>query len=512
MLSTTYQVLKSGSDIRGIAADGVPGQDIQLTDEVAKNIGYGFACWLEEKTSPAHGTAYTVAVGHDSRISADRLTAALVEGLTLAGVDVKCCGLSSTPAMFMTTVHFECDAAVEITASHHPFNRNGFKFFTKQGGIEGSDVADILTLAENAPKEPAPVPGTVSETPFMNNYAELLRNMICEAVNADDYARPLRDFRIAVDAGNGAGGFYATRVLEPLGADITGSQFLEPDGMFPNHVPNPEDKTAMEAISTSVKNNQCDLGIIFDTDVDRSACVDENGREINRNALIALAAAIALEGNEGGTIVTDSVTSSGLKTFIEETLGGVHCRYKRGYRNVINEAKRLNLEETTNAPLAIETSGHAAMRENYFLDDGAYLATKIIIKAAQLKREGRTLGDLIADLKEPVEEAEYRLTILPENFREIGLQIIDDLTTLVTDSDDYEVAPDNAEGIRASKPSVDGWFLLRLSVHDPVMPLNIESNTPGGVNNILRDLRTFFRMYEVLDTACLQESTGDENG
>ncbi len=505
MLEQTYQVLKSGSDIRGVAVDGVPGQPVQLTDEVAENIGWGFAFWLEEKTTPAHGTAYTVAVGHDSRISADRLTDALIRGLTAAGVNVKRCGLSSTPAMFMTTVNFECDAAVEITASHHPFNRNGFKFFTKAGGIEGDDVADILNLAENAPKEPAPKAGSVSETPYMNNYAEQLRNMICEGVNADDYARPLRDFKIAVDAGNGAGGFYATKVLEPLGADITGSQFLEPDGMFPNHVPNPEDKTAMESISSAVVNNGCDLGIIFDTDVDRSACVDASGREINRNALIALASIIALEGNEGGTIVTDSVTSSGLKIFIEETLGGKHCRFKRGYRNVINEAKRLNLDECTNAPLAIETSGHAAMRENYFLDDGAYLATKILIKAAQLKREGKALGDLIADLQEPAEEAEYRLKILPENFREVGEQVIADLEQLISSSDDYELAMDSAEGVRATKTDVDGWFLLRLSVHDPVMPLNIESNTPGGVANILRDLKAFFRVYEVLDSSCLQE-------
>lgn len=505
MLKYDYQVLKSGSDIRGVAVLGVPGQEVQLTDEVVENLGYGFAYWLAEKTSPGYGPAFTVAVGHDSRISADRLTQAFCKGLSEAGVHVKDCGLSSTPAMFMTTLDFDCDAAVEITASHHPYNRNGFKFFTKQGGIEASDVTDILGLAENAPKEPALIPGTITADPYMNRYAEHLRAMICEAVNADDYARPLRDFKIAVDAGNGAGGFYATHVLEPLGADITGSQFLEPDGMFPNHVPNPEDRQAMEAISTAVLQNGCDLGIIFDTDVDRSACVDENGREINRNALIALASVIALEGNEGGTIVTDSVTSSGLKEFIEGTLGGHHDRFKRGYRNVINEAKRLNLEERINAPLAIETSGHAAMRENHFLDDGAYLATKIIIKAAQLKKEGRKLGDLIADLKEPVEEAEFRLKILPEDFRTVGDQIIKDLTHMMSTADDYVIATDSAEGIRATKPEVDGWFLLRLSVHDPVMPLNIESNTPGGVNNILRDLKTFFRIYDMLDASCLQD-------
>ena len=82
--------------------------------------------------------------------------------------------------------------------------------------------------------------------------------------------KPLEGLRIAVDAGNGAGGFYALDVLKPLGADITGSQFLEPDGNFPNHQPNPENKEAMESICRAVIENKADLGLIFDTDVSRS--------------------------------------------------------------------------------------------------------------------------------------------------------------------------------------------------------------------------------------------------
>ena len=142
--------------------------------------------------------------------------------------------------------------------------------------------------------------------------------------------------------------------------------------------------------------------MIFDTDVDRAGCVDAQGREINRNRLVALAAAIALEDHPGGTIVTDSITSTGLKTFIEQELGGHHWRFKRGYKNVINEAIRLG-NDGVNAPLAIETSGHAALIDNYFLDDGAYLVTRIIIKAAQLRKEGKTLDSLIAALQEPAE-------------------------------------------------------------------------------------------------------------
>ncbi|KOM58660.1 hypothetical protein LR48_Vigan11g169400 [Vigna angularis] len=111
--------------------------------------------------------------------------------------------------------------------------------------------------------------------------------------------------------------------------------------LFPNHIPNPEDKTAMKAITQAVLDNKADLGIIFDTDVDRSAAVDFTVREFNRNRLIALMAAIVLEEHPGTTIVTDSVTSDGLTTFIEKKLGGKHHRFKRGYKNVIDEAIRL---------------------------------------------------------------------------------------------------------------------------------------------------------------------------
>lgn len=508
MLNEIYGPLKSGTDIRGTAVEGVPGEEITLTDEIVKNIGYGFVVWLTDNILP-QGDEFAVAIGHDSRVSAERIKAAFSEALIESGVNIKDCGLASTPAMFMTTVDFECDAAVEITASHHPFNKNGLKFFTKKGGLESGDIEQILTNAqydlkvEGVGERPH---GTVTQCAYMNNYAALLRDKICKEVNADNYSRPLSGFKIVVDAGNGVGGFYATKVLEPLGADITGSQFLEPDGMFPNHVPNPENKVAMSYISSAVKKNGADLGIIFDTDVDRAACVAKDGREINRNALIALAACIALDGNEGGTIVTDSVTSSGLKDFIEKELGGKHHRFKRGYKNVINESKRLNYEECVNSPLAIETSGHAAMRENYFLDDGAYLITKIVIKAAVLAKEGKTLDSLIDKLVEPAVAEEYRVKILASDFKAYGKRVIEELEAAVRANPDYVIANDSFEGIRATKPSAQGWFLLRLSVHDPILPINIESNITEGLAPILTDVREFLSQYDELDISTLKQA------
>lgn len=122
--------------------------------------------------------------------------------------------------------------------------------------------------------------------------------------------------KVVVDAGNGSGGFFAS-MLADLGADTTGSQFLEPNGTFPNHVPNPEDPTAMQSAAGAVARAKADLGIVFDTDVDRSAVVAPDGREINRNRLIAVLSAIVLEDHPGSTVVTDSVTSKGLAQFIQ---------------------------------------------------------------------------------------------------------------------------------------------------------------------------------------------------
>jgi len=206
--------------------------------------------------------------------------------------------------------------------------------------------------------------------------------------------------------------------------------------------------------------------------------------------------------------VTDSVTSSGLSSFIAEW-GGVHYRFKRGYRNVIDEAIRLNAEGIE-CPLAIETSGHAAMKENYFLDDGMYLVTVLIVRAMKLKQAGSTLGSLIADLQEPVESVELRMNITSEDFRETGKIAIQQVLDYANAADNWHIAPDNREGVRISfdlDGGMDnGWFLLRLSVHDPVLPLNVESDVPGGVKQMLASLYEVLKNCEGINFEPLQKA------
>ena len=489
-----YSSLKSGTDVRGVASDK-GGNEVNLTEQAAYDITAAFVVWYVNKYSKSP-SELTVAVGHDSRITGEMLADNVKKALSDSGVTVLDCGLSSTPAMFMTTVDLKTDAAVEITASHHPFDRNGLKFFTHEGGVESSDISEIIALANNGESVVTYCKGVVVKTDYMSVYAARLRRMICEALGKSEDEKPLKNYKIVVDAGNGAGGFYAVNVLKALGADIKGSRFLEPDGMFPNHIPNPENKEAMNSICEAVKESGADLGIIFDTDVDRAGCVDSSGEEINRNRLIALSSYIASGGRKGSVIVTDSVTSDGLKEFIENELYGVHYRYRRGYKNVINKAIELT-NEGKDCPLAIETSGHAALKENYFLDDGAYLVTKIVIELAR----GTDFNALLKPLKMPAEEREVRFNIKAADFKAYGLEVIKKLEEFAGKNPTYKIADDNREGIRVS--TENGWFLLRLSVHDPVMPMNFESNVKGGIDKDIAPLKDFFSQFDELDISAL---------
>ena len=488
-----YKKLQNGSDIRGVALEGIEGQHINLTEQASRDIGRGFALWLMKKTGK---TSLRVAVGRDSRLSGETLSGWLCDSMVASGLNVTDFGMASTPAMFMSTVTegYAFDGSVMITASHLPFNRNGFKFFTAQGGLESADIKEILAYA-GGDEQTGLAAGSAEKGEFMDAYSAILANKIRQATGAE---KPLEGFRIVVDAGNGAGGFFVDKVLKPLGANTDGSRYLEPDGSFPNHIPNPENKEAMESITEAVHETTADLGIIFDTDVDRAGAVLSDGSELNRNRIIAMLAAILLREYPGTTIVTDSITSTGLAKFIAEK-GGVHHRFKRGYRNVINESIRLN-NAGQDSQLAIETSGHGALKENYFLDDGAYLVTKLLIELARARKNEYTLESLIASLEEPAESVEFRMNIQLDDFKPYGQQVIDDLTAYAATQEGWSLAPSNYEGVRVDLDAShgNGWFLLRLSLHDPLLPLNIESSQVGGAKKIAAELAGFIANYDKL--------------
>lgn len=497
--------LQNGTDVRGIAAEGIPGDAVNFVPADANRIAQAFVKWLSEKSGIA-ASDLKIAVGHDSRITAEQLKEAILKGLSAQGAKAIDCHLASTPSMFMSTVYeeFKYNGSIMITASHLPFNRNGMKFFDPDGGLEHDDITDILTIAEELSVQDADI-SALEEVDLISCYsAHLCEKIRVGAADPAHYDQPLKGLKIVVDAGNGAGGFFVEKVLKPLGADTTGSQFLNPDGMFPNHIPNPENKQAMAAIKKAVLDNQADLGIIFDTDVDRMSAVLPDGSEINRDAIIAMMAAILADEYPGGTIVTDSVTSDRLQDFLENHLGMKQHRFKRGYKNVINECKRLN-DTGIVSPLAIETSGHGALKENYYLDDGAYMAVKLLISAAKANRSGKQIASYVEALKPGFEEAEYRLKLSGEDFGAYGKQVLKAFEERAM-AKGLQVAPNSYEGVRISFRSeeIQGWLLLRMSLHEPLMPMNLEGVREGDCERMKAVARELLAGFDRVDISLLQ--------
>ena len=452
-----FKKLQNGSDIRGVAIQTEGGPEPNLTKETAGQITGAYIYWLSKKVQK-NPVMLKVCVGQDSRISGDTLKEGVLEAISLWGAEGYDAGLSTTPAMFMATVmpQFEFDGSIMITASHLPYERNGFKFFTAEGGTDKEDIAEILRLASRYNF----IGGVYEEmkTNVSMMYAAYLRQMI--AAGLKDIPGYLKGMHIVVDAGNGAAGFFAKEVLGRMGADVSGSLYLEPDGTFPNHPANPENAEAMAAICKAVRDNNADLGIIFDTDGDRSAAVAPGGVPIARNEIVALAAALAAEDYPGGTVVTDSVTSNELHEFLEGKLGLKHLRYKR-----------------------------------------AFLAVQIVINAARLKAQGKDIMALLEGLESPAESKEIRLKIKAEDFKKYGAGVLEDFGKWAEYSNRLEVVEPNYEGVRVNYDidGYKGWFLLRMSLHDPVMPLNIESETPGGVEKALSAICDFMKDYKEIE-------------
>ncbi|GAB4820323.1 hypothetical protein N2152v2_007369 [Parachlorella kessleri] len=525
-----YSRVQNGSDVRGITLDILPGESVNLTPSMMFFIGAAFADWLSDALDKPP-TALSVSVGRDSRLSSPLIKASILAGLASQGVRVANLSLCTTPAMFMSCVlpDYLYDGAVMVTASHLPINRNGAKFCTAKGGLEKKDITWLLTrateLSATAGVKPLDrftgdawvVSGAllasnelVSQQNFLQVYAVYMQELIRRGINhPTEYDTPLKGFKIVVNPGNGGGGFIATHVLGPLGADVSGSINLQPDGWFPNHTPNPEDKKAVEATRKAVLEQVkekalsevqgADLGIMLDTDVDRSGVVDRHGNGINRNRYIALMSAITLRENPGQTIVTDSCTSNGLAAFIAQ-LGGTHFRFRKGYKNIINKGIELN-NSGVPCPLMMETSGHGAMRENYFLDDGAYGALKIVIEMVRRRLAGESdIADLLKELREPAEAMEIRVRLTAEDVRAEGEKVTAEFKKWLDAGADgaqhWDLERENYEGWRVKVHEGDGkegWVLLRPSLHDPDIVLNVESEVPGGMRAILSHLLNFFR-------------------
>ncbi|MBP7459718.1 MAG: phosphomannomutase/phosphoglucomutase [Candidatus Delongbacteria bacterium] len=480
--------LLSGSDIRGQA-------ETDLNDGFINCLMSVWSRQLKEITPDP-----LVVIGKDSRISGPRIEECLGRALSRHGIrtihlvtEPQWKHVSTTPEIFQAVGYFSAAAGIMITASHLPQSWNGLKFFSPEDSYSKDQIRNLLqgclndSICDDTVVLPDEITGKRQAKDYLSVYARGIVDLIRRGIGVDSSdSRPLNGLRILTDAGNGASGFFADYILSPLGADIEGSLYLEPDGRFPHHVPNPEDPDAIRDLSAAVVKHRADLGIIFDTDGDRSSVVLPDGRPVTHNRLLALIAAMTLSDHPGSYVVTDSVTSDGLSRFITAR-GGVHRRFKRGYANVRNEMKRLN-QSGLECWAGGETSGHVMFRENRYADDGCYTVARILIYMARLKSRGYTLESVLSELQEPAESRNWRIPIHSDDFQAAGRQCIEHLVRYASHRG---LTMDTTEGVRISFRSGDfgSWILVRLSLHEPLLVVNAESDQARGLTPMLDLLR-----------------------
>ncbi|HLN53482.1 MAG TPA: phosphomannomutase/phosphoglucomutase [Lentimicrobium sp.] len=420
-------------DIRGIFGKDFTGEDVY-------RIGYFL---------PGLLNADKVLIGMDVRISSRTIYENLSRGITDAGADVDFCGHTTTPMIYWATAKYGYNASAMITASHNPAQYNGLKVSGRDALPVGYDtgLSDLLELAEIKVPTPTETKGTIRLVDISRDYLEFLK----------PYIPNLTGLKIAVDCSNGMGSLLIRKLLgnSPL------YLFEEPDGTFPNHEPNPLEEENVADLSRTVKENNCDVGAIFDGDADRVMFVDERGVFIQPDMMIALLAGYFASKGIRGKCLQDIRTSKSVTRYVEALGYPMHIwRVGRAYA-------AMKLREIDGL-FGGELAGHYYFRDFYY-SDSAYLAALILLgEIKRAKENGISLSQLIAGISIYHGSGEINLKI--ENKSAAMKALIDFFT--------QEETPEKImdfDGYRLEFRH--WWFNIRPSNTEPYLRLIMEAET-----------------------------------
>ncbi|MDG5496797.1 phosphomannomutase/phosphoglucomutase [Niveispirillum sp. BGYR6] len=430
-------------DIRGIIGKTVNADD-------ARAIGRGFG------TQVVRQGGTKVAIGYDGRHSSPELEQAVVEGLKSTGLHVVRIGLGPTPMLYFTVRHLKLDAGLMITGSHNPPDYNGFKMMMGKAPVYGAQIQEIGTIA--AAGDFATGEGSEETIDIQDAYVERL---------LQDYDG-VRDLNVVWDNGNGAAGEILRRLVAKLPGKHT-LLFDDIDGDFPNHHPDPTIPENLEDIIHKVKELGADLGIAFDGDADRIGAVDEKGRIVWGDQLVAIYAKDVLRSHPGATIIADVKASQTLFDQIAKC-GGTPLMWKTGHS--LLKAKMAE----TNSPLAGEMSGHIFFADKYYgYDDAPYCGVRLI---GQVSREG-TLSALRDELPEVLNTPEVRFQVSEER-KFASVEEIKNRVKAAAAASGDEV--NDIDGVRVK--TKDGWWLLRASNTQDVLVARAEAFSAEGLERL----------------------------
>lgn len=431
-------------DIRGII-----GQTLGPDDAYA--IGRGFGTLL------GRAGRKTVAVGYDGRLSSPMLEEALVNGLNDSGMDALRIGMGPTPMLYYTESALDhVDGGIEITGSHNPPDYNGFKMVFQGRPFFGADIQTLGSMAAAGDWDSGS--GTSSAYDIMDQYVDRL------LMGLPDCA-----FRIGWDAGNGAAG----PVIEKLVKKMPGEHhllFVDVDGQFPNHHPDPTDETTLTALKALVADKQLDFGVAFDGDGDRIGAIDSKGNVIWGDQLLQIYAEDVLKSLPGAQIIADVKASQALYDRVAE-LGGKPLMWKTGHSLIKSKMKE------TGSPLAGEMSGHIFFKHDYYgFDDAIYAALRLIRASANL---GKNVTQMRAEMAEMINTPEMRFQVDEARKFTVIDEVLARLKAENADVNDTDGALVN---------TADGWWLLRASNTQDVLVARAEASSEDGLARLMAQI------------------------
>jgi phosphomannomutase / phosphoglucomutase len=411
-------------------------------------------------------------VGRDVRPSSDAYFEALSEGLTRGGVSVVDIGVVPTPVLYFAAKRWGYEGGAMITASHNPPQFNGLKVLRGEGTIYGADIFELRDLA--AGNLPEPGGGRVSRRDACAEYVDFLASNI----------RLQRPVSFAADGGNGTTGIVAGDLFTKLGVKPL-ELFMDPDGTFPNHHPDPTVAANLVPLKGAVLGGDLELGIAFDGDSDRIGVIDDRGEILWGDRLLALFARDVLRAHPGTTVIFEVKCSESLIEDIKRH-GGTPLMWKTGHSLIKKKMRE------TGALLAGEMSGHVFFADRYFgYDDALYAACRLL----EIVSRGRTpLSALLADLPRTETTPEIRIDCPDDRKFDVVRDVRDQFkkTHEVNDVDGARVKFDG------------GWGLVRASNTQPALVLRFEASTAARLAEIKAEMADVLGRY--VDVAALREA------
>ncbi len=440
-------------DIRGVV-----GKD--LNEETAYLIGKAFGTYIQEKAGKR------VSVGRDVRLSSPSLKNSLVEGLVSTGCEVIDVGIVPTPLLYFSIYHFNTDGGVMVTGSHNPKEYNGFKVCVGLFSIYGEEIQNLYRMIEDSNFNKGK--GSVTEDNPRPAYIE-------EVAGKVKVSRPLK---VAADFGNGTAGEIVTLLFQKLNVELL-PLYPEPDGRFPNHLPDPTIPEYMKDLIALVKKEKAFLGIGFDGDGDRIGVIDEKGEIIWGDKLLGLFSRKVLKNSPGAPIIMDVKCSQGVAEYIEK-LGGKPLIWKTGH-SLIKEKMR-----EVGAPLSGEMSGHMFFKDNYLGYDDAIFAAARLLEI--ISEEGKPLSELVQEIPTYYSTPEIRVDC-PE---EEKFRVVEEVKKYFAEK--YPVI--DVDGVRFI--TSNGWGLIRASNTQPILVLRFEAKEKEGLKELKKEVKDKFKDYPFL--------------